>query len=399
MAPLPVGDLPGWTQIVAEDFDTDCASGAFRATYPAMTTEDNIHDTSGIGMYRSTGISVHNSMLDVLVGWDGTDYRVAKILPNRYAGQLGGKFTIQIHCDFVAQYKVIPILIWSARDVWADGEIDFYENGIGNPTQPLTIAFHTVGNPSQGNQTTVPGLFTGPATHVVDFEWVPTTPGSLTASFDGVVVRTTTNAAVIPILPMRWIIQIEVADTSGATTPSQSNTGHVYLDWVAQYTYTVPGTGTGVVSRVRSKATTTVAAPFTGTGTLTATSSRGGNTGRVSRVQSKTVGGLTGRVTKVQSRTASLSGRVTRIQSRTTTASSGSQQVNPYDVVNLGAGTWTQTTGPVVTVPIFTAPAVPPPGVTLTFTQGAATQIVQVLGHTLFRSVGNQWVPYQIQQL
>jgi hypothetical protein len=80
--------------------------------------------------------------------------------------------------------------------------------------------------------------------------------------------------------------------------------------------------------------------------------------------------------------------QVSRI--RSTTGSVGSAtDVEPFSTVNLGSGTWTQTSGPTVTTPTFVAPA-GPDGYTLTFVDGSSTsKTVTVLPQTvLFRDAG-----------
>jgi hypothetical protein len=80
-------------------------------------------------------------------------------------------------------------------------------------------------------------------------------------------------------------------------------------------------------------------------------------------------------------------GRVTRVRARSTGSTSTTVTVQPYDTVNLGiTGTWTQTSGPTVTVPTFTAPAFQF-GAALSFTNAGNSYAVTVKPHTMFRIV------------
>lgn len=237
---LPVGNIiPNWTQVVAEDFNTNCAAGGFRAAYPAMTTIDVTPDTSHIGEYNDKSISVASSLLTLDIGWNATDskYYGSNVLFRRYAGQNGGKITWRMHTDSFSKWKMAP-LWWSVADVWAQGEIDFPETGsIGGG---MSINVHNV-NGSPGTNVyhvDVPTLTTAPD-HIYDMEWAPYNSATpyMKFSVDGVQVGYTTNLNGFPTNPMHFRFQVEVADLSGNTTPLTTDKGKIYIDWVAMYTY------------------------------------------------------------------------------------------------------------------------------------------------------------------
>jgi hypothetical protein len=243
---LPIGNIaPHWTQVVAQDFDTPATAGNFLTTYPGFAAFDGFTDTSKQGTYSKNILTAHDSMLDVFIHYDGaTDKRyVACVMPNAYNGQISGKATFQMHMDNILQYKIVP-LWWSnaaGGGHWSDGELDFPEGGIGRG--PFAVNLHNaVGNPSQNVVSyTVPNSSTGP-THIYDLEWVSSANAAgvtpyVKCSLDGVQVVYTTNQTCIPVNPMRLEIQMEVADLSGNTIPDTANQGHVYIDWIAQYTY------------------------------------------------------------------------------------------------------------------------------------------------------------------
>ena len=97
-------------------------------------------------------------------------------------------------------------------------------------------------------------------------------------------------------------------------------------------------------------------------------------TGRTTRVRTGAGFAVTGRT-----------GRTTRLRAQAgTVGTATAQSVQPFDAVNLGAGTWVQTGGTTVTPPTYTAPALRG-GDVQTFTSAGVTQTVTVAPHTMFR--------------
>jgi len=205
---------------------------------------DGFGDTSKVGIYSKYAptVTVHNSELDIKCFYDGSLTRVACILPFGYTGQIGGRWSWKMRTTQNTtnlQYKIVPLL-WSARDVWADGELDQPENRIGSATSDIQINWHeTTGSPQVSHGTTATGKYVSDS-HVYTLEWIPPTSvggtgGLLNFLIDGVLARTTTNGLVIPYNAMRFEIQAEVLDLSGATIPPATDVGHVYIDWFVQW--------------------------------------------------------------------------------------------------------------------------------------------------------------------
>lgn len=118
-------------------------------------------------------------------------------------------------------------------------------------------------------------------------------------------------------------------------------------------------------------------------------------TGRVTLVRSQAAESSLGRVVAVRSQAVSgYTGRVVTIRSRAVSAAPVNGTVEPFDPVDLGAGTWAQTAGPTVTPPVFNAPATQY-GTTLTFTSGGDTATITVKPHTMFRITSGGLVGYQ----
>ena len=97
---------------------------------------------------------------------------------------------------------------------------------------------------------------------------------------------------------------------------------------------------------------------------------------------------MTGRTTRVRAGAGfavlGRTGRTTRVRARAAGGTATAQSVQPFDAVNLGAGTWVQTGGTTVTPPTYAAPALRG-GDVQTFTSAGVTQTVTVAPHTMFR--------------
>lgn len=245
---MPVGNLPTFTQIVAQDYNTPIAlndaSGAnIETVYPGHKAYDNFQDTSKNGWYDKSPKTVYvaNSNLILNCHWDTVLGRpsVAYVAPNGYTAQQYGKWTWRMRAPVganVMEYKIVP-LFWPGSNVFGDGEWDFPENGIGSITD-VQINLHTatVANASQGNGTTVSGIKVSDW-HTYDVEWTPT---QAKFSIDGIVRRTITSSSIAwPPGTFRWGLQSECANlTVGSTPPATTSLGVVYVDWFTQYTYT-----------------------------------------------------------------------------------------------------------------------------------------------------------------
>ena len=67
---MPVGDLPGWHQIFADDFTTDVAVPNFFNIYGSKWRSygDGVSDTSGNGRrYDTQVLSVSNGILNIYI--------------------------------------------------------------------------------------------------------------------------------------------------------------------------------------------------------------------------------------------------------------------------------------------------------------------------------------------
>jgi hypothetical protein len=225
---MPTGNLPGWTQVFADDFSRDAALGSFLSTYGSAWSAypSPWRDTSGNGLYdQARTLSVANSALDIYVHTENGTHLVAAPNP-RLPAMTYGRYSVRFRADSVPGYKT-AWLLWPDDNVWpAHGEIDFPE---GNLDERISAFAHHA-NPV-GGQDAFPTSATYADWHTATIEW---TPGKLSFFLDGHLIGTSTTN--VPSMPMHWVLQTETQLSGGA--PAASAAGHVQVDWVTAYTYT-----------------------------------------------------------------------------------------------------------------------------------------------------------------
>jgi hypothetical protein len=235
---MPVGNLPGWRQVFADDFRTAVPLGRFPAAvaqrwwaYPT-----SYHDTSNHGTYdpgRTTRVS--GGLLRIHLHTAGGRARVAAPVPripgtqahgNGSPGGLRyGRYSVRFRSDPVPGYKT-AWLLWPDSGRWpADGEIDFPE---GNLDATISGYVHRVGGRSGGDQAAFRAGATYGRWHTATTEW---TPGLVRFFLDHRLVGATTSR--VPSTPMHWVLQTETRLSGGAPPPSAA--GDVLVDWVTAY--------------------------------------------------------------------------------------------------------------------------------------------------------------------
>lgn len=236
---MPRGDLPGWKQVLAEDFTTDAPLGRFSQTYPGWAGYDGSRDTSrGLGrplaqqgVYDSaTTSSVSGGVYDCYLHSSGQTPQVCAVTPAiggaLWKGQMYGRYTVRFKIDSIPGYK-IAWLLWPSSNEWSEGEIDFPEADLDSTA---TGTAHEVGRPARNEYWFDTGVrLTG--WHDATIEWLP---GELSFTLDGKTWRTTDDAA-LPKTPMRWALQAETR--LSAEPPSASASGHIDIDWLTAYSY------------------------------------------------------------------------------------------------------------------------------------------------------------------
>jgi hypothetical protein len=228
---MPVGDVPGWHQVFADDFTTDVPLGSFPSAVSAKWTayQDGWKDTSKNGTYEpSQVLSVSGGVLDMYLHTANGIHMVSApepIIPGGSPGLPYGRYVVRFHSDPVAGYKT-AWLLWPDSGVWPqDGEIDFPE---GNLTSTISAFMHQMNATSGSQQDAYPTSVTYTSWHTADLVW---TAAACSFTLDGTTIGTST--ALIPSTPMHWVLQTETQLSGGP--PSDTASGHVQVDWVVVY--------------------------------------------------------------------------------------------------------------------------------------------------------------------
>lgn len=225
---MPVGDLPGWKQVLAEDFDVDVARGEFPGPYvDHWMSYDELQDTHGVGDYEKDIISAEDSVLRLYLHAENGRPLAAAPIPlvsGSWGGQTYGRFSVRLKSDPVYGYK-IAALLWPDSEVWADGEINFPEGRLDGTVHAYN---HCIGDPARNcmaHKTDV----TFADWHVYTIEWKP---GRISYFLDGERIAMTTKS--VPDIPMHWVLQTE---TDGNPVQARSSAGFLSIDWATIYTW------------------------------------------------------------------------------------------------------------------------------------------------------------------
>ena len=239
---MPVGNLTGWNQVLAEDFTTSVALGSFTSsTYRSKLFPYTGTDTFGHGRYDATKVnSVSGGALNFYLHKESSQPYVSSLVlmnPTTSWGQTYGRYSVRFRSDDIPGYKM-AFMLWPDSDNWGEGEIDFPEasslesGGVGNL---MYANLYPRGNTATGTPGTATGFKTTtyPANsgwHTATIEW---SPNNLTFIIDGVALGTKTSG--IPTTSMHWVFQLETSING----PEASSTaaGNVQIDWATMYTY------------------------------------------------------------------------------------------------------------------------------------------------------------------
>jgi hypothetical protein len=230
---MPLGDLPGWKQVYAQDFDKPAALGQVGAVYGSdMRGYSNFTDTSKKGTYdpdRVLSVPEGTSYLDFWLRTVDGKPRIACPIPMGYTGQTYGRFAMRMRSDRIDGYKV-AFMQWPKSNNWVEGEIDFPEFDLTN-----TIGGYDHNVTGSPNVNTMSAKTRTPATdwHEFVMEW---TPDHVVFILDGAIIGVTLKASGgVPTKPMRWTLQAETKLDSVPVPPTAA--GHLQIDWLTAYTY------------------------------------------------------------------------------------------------------------------------------------------------------------------
>lgn len=248
---MPVGDLPGWKQVLTEDFNKPIAGGTsfqsqFMSQYSNAFTRiysDREKDTAGKTegkpsvympsrvMSVSNGVLIKNVHTENGVPMAGGLF--VKTNPaDKDGAQLYGKYTIRfrVYQNNSTSLKGFKMawLLWPKSQAWPrDGEIDFPEGDFGD----RIFAAHHRQNGTDGNDQDLffsSTRFDDGKWHTASTEWLP---DRVTFILDGKVLGQVTKR--IPNTPMFWVIQTESCLSTACPNPAAN--GNVEIDWIAAY--------------------------------------------------------------------------------------------------------------------------------------------------------------------
>ncbi len=225
--PMPVGNLPGWTQTFTEDFKTPVARGGFPGPYAGKWMSYNgFPDGTNTGRYDSSIISVHDGVLDMnLHTRDGVARGAAPVplVNGQWGGQLYGRFSVRMKSDSLPGYGP-AFLLWNDSGNFDDGEVDFPESDLSENSKGYN---HCVGN-AKANCLVVDTGFSYTDWHTYTINWTPT---RVNLELDGKSVGSSTS---VPYRPLHWVMQV----ATRGLVPDPSINGHMLIDWATVYKYT-----------------------------------------------------------------------------------------------------------------------------------------------------------------
>lgn len=237
---MPVGDLPGWHQIFADNFANDsyargtltgCNQNGCKGapTLPWGAVEDGHPDTSGYCEYfPSQTVSITGGVMRIYMHTNSAGVCMDASLYPLVGSMTYGMYSVRFRSAAVPGYKGVDLL-WPVNKV--NGEIDFPESNLDAPIHGF---LHTLAGGTQQQNFKSTASWT--SWHTATLEWTPT---SVSFLLDGVSLGTTDLD--VPQTPMTLAIRAE-SDLEGAPKPPASAHGSMEIDWVTVYSYVPPTT-------------------------------------------------------------------------------------------------------------------------------------------------------------
>ena len=252
---MPLGDVPGWHQVFADDFSAPAPAGTFSHCITGLGVAndycsglsgtpyfnrwfaypDGWAGTPATGIYApSRGISVENGRLDYFLRTgspDGVSVHMIEAAVPRIPGGVGGggmlygRYVVRARWDPLSSYH-ISFLLWPDSNQWPrDGEIDYPEANMAS--SDVSAFMHRQNGTSGGDQDAFDVYIDPQQWHTYEIDWLPS---SVSFYVDGQRIgQSTTN---IPDTPMHWVLQ---TNTSWRASPGDTQAGHVQMDWAVAY--------------------------------------------------------------------------------------------------------------------------------------------------------------------
>jgi Glycosyl hydrolases family 16 len=227
--PMPVGDLAGWRQVLADDFPGTTLQygwGKYSGDIPSWEG----------GVWDPAHVVVRDGKL-ILQGYeDDGVWKTGGVMNWVQAETLYGRYEVRFRMDRANGVKYC-VLLWPKSNIWpGDGEIDFAEDGGGDRSGLTATLIYSLDGTSRSQiQRYLAGEFS--EWHTLGVEWGP---GRLVYIVDGS-SWSTVETPNTPSKPMRLAIQTETGTCQNvswqtcrdATTPALVN---MEVDWVVVYT-------------------------------------------------------------------------------------------------------------------------------------------------------------------
>lgn len=219
---MPRGDLPGWKQLLAQDFNG-------RALPSGWGTYDGRPGGNRYARWSSSQVSVKNGKLALSGSWLNGQYLTGGVM-SWAARTTYGKFEVRFRVPKAHGVKY-ALLLWPSRGGWpATGEIDFAEDGDG-ARRGTTATLH-YGADNRQVQRHLTADFTRWQT--IGVEW---TPGKLVYTLGGRPWATVRSGGV-PRGPMDLALQLEAGAGDRWSSPPDARTPArlaLEVDWAVGY--------------------------------------------------------------------------------------------------------------------------------------------------------------------
>ncbi|HET8852950.1 MAG TPA: glycoside hydrolase family 16 protein, partial [Ktedonobacteraceae bacterium] len=225
---MPMGDIPGWHQVFADDFNGTTLNTSNWGTYSGQPGGDPA------GWFDPSHVIVSGGLLTL------KGYKDAAAKPGVFVtggismshAQTYGKYLVRMRVDKGDGISAVALL-WPQAKVWPP-EVDFFEDGGGHRRgTSATLHCGPNGNDNCRVQKDLSG-YDFSQWHTLGVEW---TAGKLAYTIDGTTWATVTNSRV-PSIPMTLDLQSQSLECSQYTTCLDSSTPaevDMQVDWVVAY--------------------------------------------------------------------------------------------------------------------------------------------------------------------
>jgi beta-glucanase (GH16 family) len=227
---MPVGDIPGWHQVFADNFSSTTLSTSNWSPWSGQPGSDTV------GWWSPSHVVVANCLL-TLKGYKDPAAKPGVFVTGGVGmkdthAQIYGKYLVRMRADKGDGISAIALL-WPQENVWPP-EVDFVEDG-GGDRASTTATLHC--GPNDIDNCQIQKTLTGydfSQWHTLGVEW---TAGKLVYTIDGTTWATVTDARV-PSIPMVLYLQSQSLECSQWNTCLDSSTPaevDMQIDWVVAY--------------------------------------------------------------------------------------------------------------------------------------------------------------------